>query len=150
MHDVVFINGDDCLIGYIYILVFLLRSDLHIWCFRYFCISMTLYTVQCPPFLGYPFPPFRVSTALSYNFSFYYRSELHLTFEESVFGGKREIEVPCLETCGVCGGTGAKSANCIKSCTDCGGRGRIMKSQKTPFGVVSQVILQFWGTKIWR
>ncbi|KAL2934113.1 Chaperone protein dnaJ A8 chloroplastic [Bienertia sinuspersici] len=66
-------------------------------------------------------------------------SDLHLTFEESVFGVKRKIDVPCLETCGVCGGTGAKSANCIKSCSDCGGRGRVMKSQKTPFGVVSQV-----------
>lgn len=66
-------------------------------------------------------------------------SDLNLTFEESVFGGKREIEVPCLETCGVCGGTGAKSTNCIKSCTECGGRGRVMKTQRTPFGVVSQV-----------
>ncbi|XP_056684209.1 uncharacterized protein [Spinacia oleracea] len=66
-------------------------------------------------------------------------SDLNLTFEESVFGGKQEVEVPCLETCGVCGGTGAKSTNCIKSCTDCGGRGRVMKSQRTPFGVVSQV-----------
>lgn len=74
--------------------------------------------------------------------SFPYRSDLYLTFEESVFGGTREIEVPCLEICAVCGGTGAKSTACIKSCTECGGRGRVMKSQRTPFGVVSQVILQ--------
>ncbi|KMT11174.1 hypothetical protein BVRB_5g111020 [Beta vulgaris subsp. vulgaris] len=66
-------------------------------------------------------------------------SDLYLTFEESVFGGTREIEVPCLEICAVCGGTGAKSTACIKSCTECGGRGRVMKSQRTPFGVVSQV-----------
>ncbi|XP_021759284.1 uncharacterized protein LOC110724190 isoform X2 [Chenopodium quinoa] len=66
-------------------------------------------------------------------------SDLNLTFEEAVFGGKQEIEVPYLETCDVCGGTGAKSTHCIKSCTKCGGRGRVMKSQRTPFGVVSQV-----------
>lgn len=62
-----------------------------------------------------------------------------LTFEESIFGGRREIEVPYLDTCAECGGTGAKSSNSIKPCTECGGRGRIMKSQRTPFGVVSQV-----------
>ncbi|CAO2818106.1 unnamed protein product [Amaranthus hypochondriacus] len=65
--------------------------------------------------------------------------DLHLSFEESVFGGKKSIEVPCLETCGVCDGTGAKSIDSIKSCNECGGRGRFMKSHRTPFGVVSQV-----------
>ncbi|XP_074316571.1 uncharacterized protein LOC141652862 isoform X2 [Silene latifolia] len=66
-------------------------------------------------------------------------SDISLTFEESIFGGKREIEVPCLERCAVCDGTGAKSTHGIKSCSACGGRGRIMKSQRTPFGVASQV-----------
>ncbi|KAH9603783.1 hypothetical protein KSS87_018809 [Heliosperma pusillum] len=66
-------------------------------------------------------------------------SDISLTFEESIFGGKREIEVPCLESCAVCDGTGAKSTHCIKSCSACGGRGRVIKNQRTPFGVVSQV-----------
>uniref|UniRef100_A0A7C9F375 J domain-containing protein n=1 Tax=Opuntia streptacantha TaxID=393608 RepID=A0A7C9F375_OPUST len=64
---------------------------------------------------------------------------MSLTFEESIFGGRREIEVPYLETCAECDGTGAKSSNSMKQCSKCGGRGRIMKSQRTPFGVVSQV-----------
>ncbi|PPS16896.1 hypothetical protein GOBAR_AA03679 [Gossypium barbadense] len=48
--------------------------------------------------------------------------ELHLNFEESIFGGEREIMVSYLETCNDCGGTGAKTSSCIKSCTDCGGK----------------------------
>ncbi|KAL4363742.1 hypothetical protein GQ457_04G011880 [Hibiscus cannabinus] len=65
--------------------------------------------------------------------------DLQVSFEESVFGGEREIMVSCFETCDDCGGTGAKTSSCIKSCTGCGGRGMEMKSQRTPFGTVSQV-----------
>lgn len=67
------------------------------------------------------------------------RYDLHLSFEESVFGGQREIEVSCFETCNKCDGTGAKSKNCIKQCTNCGGKGGEMKRQRTPFGMMSQV-----------
>ncbi|PQQ15460.1 chaperone protein DnaJ [Prunus yedoensis var. nudiflora] len=67
------------------------------------------------------------------------RYDLYLSFEESIFGVQREIEVSCVETCDNCGGTGAKSDNCIKSCTGCGGRGGVMKTQRTPFGMISQV-----------
>ena len=56
-----------------------------------------------------------------------------------MFGGEHKIELSCLETCNDCGGTGAKSSSCIKSCSGCGGRGVVMKSQRTPFGIVSQV-----------
>ncbi|GAV69885.1 DnaJ domain-containing protein/DnaJ_CXXCXGXG domain-containing protein/DnaJ_C domain-containing protein [Cephalotus follicularis] len=67
------------------------------------------------------------------------RYDLHLTLEESVFGGQREIEISCFETCDNCDGTGAKSSSCLKSCRDCGGRGEVMRTQRTPFGVMSQV-----------
>lgn len=67
------------------------------------------------------------------------RYDLHLSFEESIFGGQREIEVSCFQTCNMCDGTGAKSKNCIKQCTNCGGRGGEMKTQRTPFGMMSQV-----------
>lgn len=62
-----------------------------------------------------------------------------MSFEESIFGGQWEIELPCSETCDKCDGTGAKYSSSIKSCTDCGGRGGVMKSQRTPFGIMSQV-----------
>ncbi|XP_027924559.1 uncharacterized protein LOC114182018 isoform X1 [Vigna unguiculata] len=67
------------------------------------------------------------------------RYDLNLSFEESIFGAQREIEVSCFQTCDTCDGTGAKSKNCIKQCTNCGGRGGEMKSQRTPFGMMSQV-----------
>lgn len=67
------------------------------------------------------------------------RYDLHLSFEESLFGGQREIEVPCAETCNNCGGTGAKSASSVEVCSECGGRGGVVKTQKTPFGIMSQV-----------
>ncbi|XP_052484226.1 uncharacterized protein LOC105794097 isoform X2 [Gossypium raimondii] len=65
--------------------------------------------------------------------------ELHLNFEESIFGGEREIMVSYLETCNDCGATGAKTSSCIKSCTDCGGKGGSTKSKRTPFGVAIEV-----------
>ncbi|XP_076933578.1 uncharacterized protein LOC143599535, partial [Bidens hawaiensis] len=65
--------------------------------------------------------------------------DVYLSFEESIFGAKRDIEVNCFETCDHCGGTGAKSSSCIKSCDRCKGRGAVVETQKTPFGVMSQV-----------
>ncbi|KAF8014533.1 hypothetical protein BT93_H0371 [Corymbia citriodora subsp. variegata] len=67
------------------------------------------------------------------------RYDLFLSFEESIFGGQKEIEVSSSEVCDQCGGTGAKSSSCIKQCSACGGRGGIMKTQRTPFGMMSQV-----------
>ncbi|XP_060205407.1 uncharacterized protein LOC132633180 isoform X2 [Lycium barbarum] len=67
------------------------------------------------------------------------RYDLHLSFEESIFGGQRDIEVPSLDECDSCDGTGAKSSSCVKVCSDCGGRGGVVKTQKTPFGIMSQV-----------
>ncbi|CAN6290181.1 unnamed protein product [Urochloa humidicola] len=67
------------------------------------------------------------------------RYDLLLSFEESILGGKREINIFCHETCGTCHGTGAKSSNGITKCTQCRGQGRLMKTQRTPFGIVSQI-----------
>ncbi|KAJ4828187.1 hypothetical protein Tsubulata_045117 [Turnera subulata] len=67
------------------------------------------------------------------------RYDLYLSFEESIFGGQKEIKISCLEICDRCSGSGAKSSDGIKSCSECGGRGVVMKSQRTPFGMVSQV-----------
>lgn len=67
------------------------------------------------------------------------RYDCFLSFEESVFGGQREIEVSYFETCDSCTGSGAESSSCIKRCTDCGGRGGVMETQRTPFGIISQV-----------
>lgn len=67
------------------------------------------------------------------------RYDMRLSFEESVFGVKREIDVSYLATCDGCGGTGAKSSKDVKQCSNCGGKGRVMDTQRTPFGIMSQV-----------
>ncbi|KAM3380460.1 chaperone protein DnaJ [Capsicum galapagoense] len=67
------------------------------------------------------------------------RYDLDLSFEESIFGGQRDIEVPSLDECDRCDGTGAKSSSCVKVCSECGGRGGVVKTQKTPFGIMTQV-----------
>ena len=63
-----------------------------------------------------------------------------MSFEESVFGVQRDIEISCSDACENCQGTGAKSSSCIQPCSSCGGTGGVMKTQKTPFGVMSQVV----------
>ncbi|KAL9170039.1 hypothetical protein ABFS82_04G117900 [Erythranthe guttata] len=67
------------------------------------------------------------------------RYDLYLSFEESIFGGKHDVEVPCLNTCEDCNGTGAKPNSSVKMCAECGGRGRVVRTEKTPFGIMSQV-----------
>ncbi|CAM0872057.1 unnamed protein product [Alopecurus aequalis] len=67
------------------------------------------------------------------------RYDLILPFEESILGGKREISILRHESCGTCHGSGAKSSNSMTECTQCRGQGRSMKSQRTPFGIVSQI-----------
>lgn len=69
------------------------------------------------------------------------RYDLSLSFEESVFGGPRDIGLNRFETCDNCNGTGAKSSDSIKSCAHCGGRGGVMNTQRTPFGMVSKMAL---------
>lgn len=62
---------------------------------------------------------------------------LNLTFKEACFGVKdKEVTFSRIEKCPLCGGTGAKNANNITICDKCKGRGRIVMSQRTPFGVM--------------
>ncbi|KAL8484550.1 hypothetical protein ACS0TY_027017 [Phlomoides rotata] len=53
--------------------------------------------------------------------------------------GKCDVDVPYLETCDDCGGTGTKPNNCLKTCAECGGRGQKLETQRTPFGIMSQM-----------
>lgn len=90
---------------------------------------------------------FYVLSCIQISYNLNCRYDLYLSFEESIFGGQREVEISCSETCDSCGGTGAKSSSCIKSCSSCGGRGGEMKTQRTPFGMMSQVILHVQNIK---
>lgn len=60
-----------------------------------------------------------------------------LTFEEAAKGCKKEVEVPKVEDCSECGGTGAAKGTSPKTCPDCGGRGVVNVQSRTAFGVMS-------------
>lgn len=59
------------------------------------------------------------------------RYTLTLSFEEAVFGVEKEIEVPRLETCPACRGTGAEPGTQPIRCPRCGGSGEVR--QRGPF-----------------
>ncbi|OAB57924.1 molecular chaperone DnaJ [Phormidium willei BDU 130791] len=67
------------------------------------------------------------------------RLDLKLDFREAVFGGEKEIRISHLETCGTCGGTGAKPGTRPKTCGTCSGSGQVRRATRTPFGSFTQV-----------
>ena len=57
------------------------------------------------------------------------RFDLHLEFEEAIFGKQATIKVPRAITCKTCDGSGAKPGTEPVSCTACGGRGQVRFNQ---------------------
>ncbi len=55
--------------------------------------------------------------------------QLQITFDESMFGAEREIEVPHTESCTRCSGTGCEPGTSKKQCPRCHGRGQVAVSQ---------------------
>ncbi len=58
-----------------------------------------------------------------------------ITFEEAVFGCKKDIRYTKVEQCSECEGSGCASGTTPKTCTKCNGRGQINVQQRTPIGV---------------
>jgi len=61
---------------------------------------------------------------------------LTLSFEEAVFGVKKEISYQRVQKCSECGGSGAAKGTSPKSCPTCGGSGRVRVQQRTPLGIM--------------
>lgn len=59
-----------------------------------------------------------------------------LTFEEAVFGTKKEISYQRVQKCASCAGSGAAKGTSPKTCTTCGGSGRVRVQQRTPLGIM--------------
>lgn len=59
-----------------------------------------------------------------------------LTFEEAVFGCKKEVSYQRTETCGDCGGSGAEKGSKSETCAKCHGSGRITVQQRTIMGIM--------------
>jgi molecular chaperone DnaJ len=62
------------------------------------------------------------------------RYDLTIEFEEAVFGCERELEVPRMEVCHVCTGSGAEPGTQKTACTRCNGRGEIRRVQQSILG----------------
>ena len=65
--------------------------------------------------------------------------DLEIPFEESVFGGKRVIELRKLIRCERCKGSGGESGAKMKKCSMCNGQGRVQRTRKTVLGAFAEV-----------
>ncbi|HUB79039.1 MAG TPA: molecular chaperone DnaJ [Bryobacteraceae bacterium] len=57
------------------------------------------------------------------------RYDLELSFEEAIFGMTAEIQVPRMERCDHCHGTGAEAGTSPVTCPTCHGRGEVLYQQ---------------------
>jgi len=65
------------------------------------------------------------------------RADIRLTFEEAAFGVDKEIEIPRMERCDHCSGTGAEPPTAAVTCSTCNGAGEVQRRQQSPlFGTV--------------
>ena len=67
------------------------------------------------------------------------RTSVRITFEEAVFGCKKEIELNVKENCKTCNGSGAKPGTSPETCSKCGGKGQVVFTQQSFFGTVRNV-----------
>ena len=62
-----------------------------------------------------------------------------ISFEESVFGTDKEVEVSRLEMCGRCNGMRGEPGTSPSMCINCDGSGRVRRATQSIFGQFSQV-----------
>ena len=67
------------------------------------------------------------------------RTQVRITFEEAVFGCKKELDLVLKDECPDCHGTGAKPGTSPETCTKCGGRGQVRMTQQSLFGMVQNI-----------
>ena len=65
------------------------------------------------------------------------RYDIEIELEDAAFGAAKTINVPRLEECDKCHGTGAESKSDMVNCPECNGRGVTTRTQRTPFGLFS-------------
>ena len=62
------------------------------------------------------------------------QTEVHLSFEESIFGVEKKINVNKQSVCNVCSGTGAKVGTKMDTCKTCNGQGQIREIRRSILG----------------
>ncbi|WP_288503422.1 molecular chaperone DnaJ [uncultured Cloacibacillus sp.] len=63
-----------------------------------------------------------------------------ITLEEAYRGVKRKLEIPRLDTCKHCGGSGAEPGSKVETCPTCRGTGQMHEVVNTPFGQMQQTV----------
>lgn len=63
-----------------------------------------------------------------------FETSLTLTFEESIFGAKKNISIRLPVTCKSCGGSGSKAGTSPSVCKACGGSGQVRRVTQTLLG----------------
>jgi len=66
--------------------------------------------------------------------------EVYITLEEAARGVKKEIEVPRIESCQVCGGSGAAPGSLVQTCLVCKGSGKVQKIIRGGSGRFVQIV----------
>lgn len=66
------------------------------------------------------------------------RYDLNISLEDAYNGKTITIEVPKVDECSRCNGSGAYSKDYITTCETCHGTGNVKVTQRTPFGMFSQ------------
>ena len=59
-----------------------------------------------------------------------------LSFEEAVFGVKKEVSFSKIQKCSTCSGSGAEKGTSPKTCSTCGGTGQVRVQRRTPLGMM--------------
>lgn len=65
--------------------------------------------------------------------------EVLISFEESVFGAKRTLQMTKNATCEICTGSGAAPSSKMKTCDTCKGQGKVRDTQASFFGNIATV-----------
>ncbi|MFX1394101.1 MAG: molecular chaperone DnaJ [Promethearchaeota archaeon] len=61
---------------------------------------------------------------------------IEITFEDAMFGIKKDIEIERYIPCSDCEGTGAEDPSSITNCSECQGTGRMRKMTRSGFGTI--------------
>jgi molecular chaperone DnaJ len=68
------------------------------------------------------------------------RYDMAITFEEAVFGSEKQIDIPVLQPCERCDGTGAEPGSSATTCPRCQGSGELRRVQQSVFGQFVSVV----------
>lgn len=69
------------------------------------------------------------------------RYDMKITFEEAAFGVEKEVEIPTLQICQSCEGSGAAAGSGASTCPRCHGSGEMRRVQQSVFGQFVNVVV---------